>query len=265
MFRITLLFLAILFMTSCAINPSAPSDAARAELAPTGKLRAGINFQNQMLTSLGPNGEQGGVAVELVRELAKRLNVPLEITAYKSAGSLADAVRDRVWDVAVLGAEPERAKEIAFAPALTEIEATYMVPAGSSIKSVDEVDRPGIRIVVGANSAYDLYLKRTLKNAVRVPIQGSNAAVKEFATGQYEVLAGLKSQLTEVASSQPGMRVLPGNFNVVRHTAGTPPGREAGSAYLSAFVEDVKASGLVAQWIAKSGIKGLAAAPAAGQ
>jgi polar amino acid transport system substrate-binding protein len=261
MLRLLTTFLAIAFMTSCASNPAAPSAAARAELAPTGKLRAGINFQNQMLTTLGPNGEQGGVAVELVRELATRLGVPLEITAYKSAGSLADAVRERVWDVAVLGIEPERAKDIAFAPALTEIEATYLVPAGSPIKSVDEVDRTGVRIIVGAQSAYDLYLKRTLKNATRIPIQGSAEALKQFAAGQYEVLAGLKSQLVEFAPSMPGSRVLPGNFNVVRHTAGMPPGREAGSAYLNAFVEDVKASGLVAQWIEKSGIKGLSVAP----
>ena len=139
------------------MNPTSPSAAAIAELAPTGKLRAGINFQNVMLTSLGPNGEQGGVAVDLVHELAKRLNVPLEITVFKSAGSLAEAARAKTWDVSVLGIEPERAKEIAFAPPLTEIEASYMVPAGSPIKSNDEVDRPGVRVVVGAKSAYDLY------------------------------------------------------------------------------------------------------------
>jgi len=252
----------VTLMTSCASNPSTPSAAARAELAPTGKLRAGINFQNVMLTSLGPNGEQGGVAVDLVHELARRLGVPLEISVYKSAGSLANAAKDKVWDVSVLGVEPERAKEIAFAPPLTEIEASYMVPAGSSIKSNEEVDRTGVRIVVGAKSAYDLYLERTLKHATRVPIQGSTAAVKEFATGQYEVLAGLKAQLTEIAPTMPGVRILPGNFNVVRHTAGTLPGRPEGAAYLRAFVEDVKASGLLQQWINKSGVKGLAPAPA---
>ncbi|HTD90644.1 MAG TPA: transporter substrate-binding domain-containing protein, partial [Burkholderiales bacterium] len=218
-------------MTSCATTPPV-SPAARAELAPTGKLRAGINFQNVLLTTLGPNGEQGGVAVELVRELAKRLDVPLEILPYKSAGSLADAVRTGVWDVAVLGDEPQRAKEIAFAGALTEIEATYLVPAASALRSVDEVDRPGVRIAVSANSAYDLYLRRTIKQAQLVPIAGTAATLKHYADEKLEALAGLKPQLLEFAPQMPGSRILPGNFNVVRHTAGTIPGRNAGSAYL---------------------------------
>lgn len=149
---------AVLFVTSlitaCATTPSVQLSvqrsvqrsvppAARAELAPTGKLRAGINFQNTLLTVTGPKGEQGGVAVELVRELARRLDVPLEIIPYKSAGSTTDAVRSGAWDVSVLGDEPQRAKEIAFATALTEIEATYLVPAGSTLRRADEVDRPG--------------------------------------------------------------------------------------------------------------------------
>ena len=147
--------------------------AARAELTPTGKLRAGINFQNTLLTSLGPNGEQGGVAVDLVRELARRLDVPLEILHYKSAGSLADSVNTGAWDVAVLADEPARAKEIAFAGPTTEIEATYMVPAGSPLQKIDDVDRPGVRIALGAKSAYDLYLTRTIQHAKLVPIAGS--------------------------------------------------------------------------------------------
>ena len=155
-------------MTTASASP-----AAKAELAPTGKLRAGINFQNQLLTTLGPNGEQGGVAVEFARELAKRLAVPLEIISYKSAGSLADAVSSGDWDISVLGDEPQRAAVIAFAPPLTEIYATYLVPSGSAIRSIAEVDRPGIRIVSPAKSAYDLYLSRTIKNAQLVQIAGT--------------------------------------------------------------------------------------------
>src|SRR3954466_10779804 len=100
---------------------SAIPAAAKAELTPSGKLRAGINFQNAFLTTLGPNGEQGGVAVEFARELARRLEVPVEIISYKSAGSLADSVSSGAWDISVLGDEPERAKVIAFAPPLTEL------------------------------------------------------------------------------------------------------------------------------------------------
>ena len=238
------------------------SAAARADLTSTGKLRAGINFQNPLLTKLGPNGEQSGVAVDLVHELARRLGVPLEILPYQSAGALADSVKTGAWDVAVLADEPARAKEIAFAGATTEIEATYLVPAGSKLQKIDDVDSPGVRIALGAKSGYDLYLTRTLKHAQRVPIAGSGTAFKHFVTEKLEAFAGLKTELVKYAAELPGSRILDGRFMVVRHTAGTPRGRDAGAAYLSAFVEDVKAEGLVTQWIAKSGVKGLSAAPA---
>lgn len=238
------------------------SAAARAELAPTGKLRAGINFQNPLLTQLGPDGEQSGVAVDLVHELAKRLGVPIEILPYHSAGSLADSATSNTWDVAVLADEPARAKEIVFAGATTEIEATYLVPPGSELQKIDDVDKPGVRIALGAKSGYDLYLTRTLQHAQRVPIAGSSEAFKHFAAEKLEALAGLKTELVKYAAELPGARILDGRFMTVRHTAGTPRGRgDAGAAYLQAFVEAVKAEGLVTQWIAKSGVQGLSAAP----
>ena len=237
------------------------SPAAKAELTPTGKLRAGINFQNMLLTTRGPNGEQGGVAVEFARELARRLEVPLDILAYESAGALADSVSAGAWDISVLGIEPQRAEQITFAPPLTEIEATYLVPAGSALRSVAEVDRAGIRIASAAKSAYDLYLSRTIKHAHLVQVQGIEAAQDHFVREQLEVLAGLKPGLLEFAPTLAGSRILVGNFYVVRHTVGTPKGRPAADAYLRDLVEDVKASGRVAQWIEKSGVKGLSVAP----
>ena len=239
--------------------------AAKAELTPTGKLRAGINFQNQFLTTLGPNGAQGGVAVEFAHELARRLAVPLEIIPYKSAGALADSVSTGAWEISVLGDEPERAKVIDFAPPLTELEATYLVPAGSPIRSVSEVDRAGVRIVSPAKSAFDLYLARTIKNAQLVQIAGSKAAQDHFVKEKLDALAGLKQGLVEFAPTLPGSRILDGNFTVVRHTVGSPKGLNAAAAYLRELVEDVKASGLVAQWIKKSGVKGLSVAPPAGK
>jgi len=247
-------------MASSAASPPIPP-AAKADLTPTGKVRAGINFQNPLLTTRGPNGEQGGVAVEFARELARRLGVPVEIIAYESAGGLADSVTAGAWDISVLGIEPKRAEQITFAPPLTEIEATYMVPAGSSLRSIAEVDRPGVRIAVAAKSAYDLYLSRTIKQAKLVQVQGLDAAEACFVNDKLEALAGLKPGLLEFAPKMPGARILDGNFYVVRHTVGTPKGRDAGDAYLRELVEDVKASGLVAQWIEKSGVKGLSVAP----
>jgi len=242
--------------------PTSPvPSAAKAELTPTGKLRAGINFQNMLLTTRGPNGEQGGVAVEFARELARRLEVPLEIIAYESAGSLADSVSANAWDISVLGIEPKRAEEITFAPPLTEIESTYLVPAGSPLHDSAEVDRAGIRIALAAGSAYALFLNRTIKHAQLVQIEGLDAAQEHFAREKLEVLAGLKPALLEFMPTLPGSRLLEGNFYVVRHTAGTPKGRPAADAYLRDLAEEVKASGLVAQWIAKSGVKGLSVAP----
>ena len=252
--------LAALLLASCATTPQAPP-AARAELAPTGKLRAGINYQNTLLASKGPTGESGGVAVELVRELARRLGVPLEIIPYSSAGSAAGAVKTGAWDVSILADEPQRANEIAFAGALTEIDVTYLVPAGSKLRGIDEVDKPGVRIVVGEKSAYDLYLSRTIKLAQIVRIPGTAAAYNHFVAEKLDTLAGLKPTLLENAAKLPGSRILDGRFTVARHTVGTVRGRDAGTAYLREFVEDVKASGLVAQWIAKSGVKGLSVAP----
>ena len=247
--------------THLAIPP-----AAKAELTRTGKLRAGINFQNQLLTTLGPKGEQGGVAVEFARELARRLDVPLEIIPYKSAGALADSVSSGAWEISVLGDEPERAKVIAFATPLTEIEATYLVPAGSPIRSLDEVDRAGVRIVSPAKSAFDLYLARTIKNAQLLSIAGNTAAQERFVNDKLDALAGLRPGLLEVAPTLPGSRILDGNFTVVRHTVGMPrDGRDAAAAYLRDLVEDVKSSGLVAKWIEQSGVKGLSVAPPAGK
>ena len=237
--------------------------AAKAELTPTGKLRAGINFQNGLLTTLGPNGEQGGVAVELARELARRLDVPLEIIPYTSAGALADSLSDRAWEISVLGDEPERAKVLHFATPLTEIEATYLVPAESPIRSIGEVDRPGVRIVSPARSAYDLYLSRTIRHAQLVQIAGSRAAEQHFVRQKLDVMAGLKPALLKLASTLPGARILDGSFTVVCHTVCTPRGNDAAAAWLRELVEDVKASGLVTQWIEKSGAKGLSVAPPA--
>jgi polar amino acid transport system substrate-binding protein len=235
-----------------------------AQLAPTGKLRAGINFQNPLLTKLGPNGEQSGVAVDLVHELARRLGVPIEVIAYHSAGELAESVKSGKWDVSVLAVEAERAKDIAFAGPTTEIVATYLVPPGSKLQKIEDVDSAGVRIALGAKSGYDLYLTRTLKHAQRVPVAGSGAAFKQFIDQKLEAFAGLKTELVKFAAQLPGSRILDGRFMTVRHTAGVPRGRGAeGEAYLNAFVEAVKIEGLVQKWIDNSGVDGLSAAPAA--
>lgn len=238
-----------------------PSSAIRSELAPTGTLRVGINLSNFLLTRTDPKtGQYGGVAVDLGRELGRRLGVPVEIMAYESPGKLADAAKSGVWDVGFLGAEPQRANEIDFTAAYVEIEATYLVPSGSPLKSIADVDREGVRIAISGKSAYDLYLTRNLKHAQLVREQGADNVFKRFVDDKLEALAGLKPRLVTDQENLPGSRILDGRFTAVQQAIGTPKGRPAGARYLREFAEDIKASGLVAQTIEKNSVRGLTVA-----
>src|SRR5258706_4252641 len=173
-----------------------PSPAARSELAPTGKLRVGINYGNFLLVSRDPaSGEYRGIAVDLGRELGRRLGVPVELVAFETAGKLADAVKAGAWDAAFLGNEPQRAGEIAFSGAYLEIEAGYLVPAGSPIPAIAEVDPEGGRVAVNAKSAYDLYLTRNLQRAKLHRAPTVDASYQLFLNDKLHVLARLKPPL----------------------------------------------------------------------
>jgi polar amino acid transport system substrate-binding protein len=239
------------------------SPAAKSELTPTGKLRVGINFGNELLTdpSTKTSAEPRGVALDLARELGRRLGVPVEFHRYDSAGATADSVRTGVWDVAFLGAEPQRANEMTFTAPYLEIEATYLVQPGSPLRAVADVDREGNRIAITAKSAYDLYLSRTLKHAKLVREQNADAALAVFARDKLEALASLKPRLVGDSKKVPGSRILDGRFTAVQQAVCTPKGRDAGAKYLREFVEDVKATGLVAQLIEKNGVRGVSVAP----
>jgi polar amino acid transport system substrate-binding protein len=239
-----------------------PSPAARSELAPTGKLRVGINYGNFLLVNKDPaSGEYRGIAVDLGRELGRRLDVPVDLVAFETAGTLADAAKAGAWDVAFLGNEPQRAGEIAFSPAYLEIEAGYLVPAGSPIRTIAEVDREGVRIAVAAKSAYDLYLRRNLKHAQLVRAQGIDASYEIFLKDKLEALSGLKPRLATDAAKLPGSRVLEGRFTAVQQSVGTPQGRPSAAKYLGEFAKDVKASGFVAQSIARHAVRGVSVVP----
>ncbi len=238
--------------------------AVRSELAPTGKLRIGLNHGNFLLVTRGSSAtEPRGVASDLGRELARRVGVPVEFIKFESAGKLGDSVRTGVWDVAFLGAEPQRAAEIAFTAAYLEIPSTYIVPAGSPIRSVDEVDREGVRIAVTEQSAYGLYLVRTVKRAKLVLTKTGDGAVQAFVNDKLEALAGLRPALLTEVTKIPGARLLDGQFTGVQQAVGTAKNREASAQYLRAFVEDVKASGLVAEAISRNGVQGVSVAPPA--
>jgi polar amino acid transport system substrate-binding protein len=240
------------------------SPAALSDLAPTGKLRVGINYGNFLLVAKDPGGgEPRGIAPDLARELGRRTSVPVEFVGYSTAGSLAEAVKTGAWDVAFLGAEPERANEITFTAAYLEIEATYLVPAGSPLRTLADVDREGVRIAVSAKSAYDLFLSRTLQRARLMRAQGIDASFDLFVAEKLEVLAGLKPRLLGDSEKLPGSRVLDGRFTAIQQAIGIPKGRDAGAKYLREFVEDVKASGFVAQTIETHRVRGVSVAPKA--
>lgn len=245
------------------MNPQT-SPAARAELAPGGKLRVGINHSNFLLVNPGsPHGAPRGIAPDLALELGRRLGVPVEFVSFDGAGKTADAIRDAAVDVGFIASEAERANVIEFSSAYLELPATYLVPADSSLHSVAEVDQPGVRIAISARSAYDLYLSRTLKNAQLVRAEGIPTSVKLFTDQKLEALAGLKPGLVTEAQKLPGARVLEGQFTAVQQSIGVPKKRAAAAKHLREFVEDAKRSGLVAQLVEKHGVEGVNVAPPA--
>ena len=231
-------------------------EKVRAELAPTGVLRAGINMSNFLLvTGETPEGDPDGVSPDIAREVARRLGVPVTFVPFKTPGELADAAVDDLWDIGNIGAEPERAKVIAFSAAYVEIEATYMVPADSPIQSIEEVDREGVRIAVSARSAYELWLSDNIKHAQLIMAQGLAGSFDTFVEQKLDALAGLRPRLVDDVKKLPGARILDGKFTA---------DRAASVAYLRDFVEEVKASGFVASLIEKHGVTGrLTVAPPA--
>jgi len=233
----------------------------KSELAPTGRLRVGLNYSNFLLV-LGDDaqGEPRGIAPDLGRELARRAELPLEFVKFDGAGKLFDAVKAGTCDLGFLGAEPQRANEVEFTAAYLEIPVTFLVPAGSSIRTIADVDREGIRVAVSERSAYDLFLTRTLKKAKLVRAPGIPASYDVFISQKLEALGGLKPKLVEEQARTPGARVLEGQVTGVQQAIGAPKGRPAAAKYLREFAEDVKRSGFVARTIEKHGVRGVTVA-----
>lgn len=241
------------------------SQAVVSELAPKGVLRAGVNMSNFLLvTSRTPSGDPAGVSPDMARAIADRLGVPVQYVPFPKPGELADAAEKDVWDIGLIGAEPARAEKIAFTAAYVEIEATYLVPPGSKLTRIEEVDRPGVRIAVTARSAYDLWLERNIKQAQLIRSDSLSSATELFVRDKLDALAGLRPGLIGDAAKMPGSRILDGQFTAVQQAIGTPRKNTAGAAFLREFVEEAKRSGLVKSLIEKHGVVGrLSVAPPA--
>ena len=246
---------------------AAPPEVLK-ELAPTGKLRAAINLGNAVLAQKDPaSGQPKGVTPDLSRELARRAGVPVELVTFEAAGKVFEALKGGALDIAFIAIEPVRASEIEFTAAYVLIEGGYMVLKDSPLKAIDEVDRKGIRIAVGLNSAYDLFLTRTIKNAeiVRARTGGGEAMIELFFQEKLDVVAGVKPVLVTFANTNATVRVMDGRFMVIEQAMGLPKGRAAAARYVRAFVEDVKASGFVAEALKRSNQKDASVAPPAGR
>src|SRR5690606_19149804 len=203
------------------------------------------------------SGKPLGVAHDLGQELARRLGLPIEFVPHPNPGALADAANKNIWDVGFLGAEPQRANEIDFTAAYVEIESTYLVPPGSPLKHANDVDRKGVRIIVPDKAAYELYLTRTIQNAELIRDKGGDLCFKRFVDDKFDALAGLKPRLMSDQAKFPGSTLVEVNFTAVLQAAGVPKGRPNAAKYLAAFIEDAKASGLVAKAIADNKVVGL--------
>jgi len=239
--------------------------AVVAALAPTGRLRASINLGNPVLAGRDKaTGELAGVSVDLARELGRRLGVPVDLSAVDAAGKSVEVVRGGQADIGFFAIDPLRGEGVSFSAAYVIIEGAYLVRADSPLQRNEEVDGAGLTVAVGRGSAYDLYLTRELKRATLVRTPTSSAVVDEFMAKRLDVAAGVRQQLDFDAKRFPGVRLLPGRFMVIEQAMGVPAGRPPLAVQsLRAFVEQMKASGFVAQALQRHGIEGALVAPAA--
>ncbi len=244
------------------MTPTIPASIVSA-FAPTGKLRASINLGNPILARKDAStGQPTGVSVDLAHAFADRLGVGVELVVFDAAGKSVDAVKAEQADIGFFAIDPLRGEGIRFTAPYVLIEGAYLVRADSPLADNAEVDRPGRRVMVGKGSAYDLYLTRAIKAAQLLRAPTSPAVVDAFLAEKADVAAGVKQQLEADAARLGGLRLLPGRFMVIQQAMGTPTSRGAqADAVLSAFVEDMKASGFVADALARHRIQGAIVAP----
>ena len=228
-----------------------------AQLAPTGKLRVGLNMANNLLNNgTTAEGEPDGVAPDMGRAIAKKLGVGVAMVRYSTPGEIADTADKDEWDLGMIGAEPKRAEVIDFSGAYVEIEATYLVPSGSPYNTVEEIDQEGLRIAVSERSAYDLFLSRHLKNAELKRAQGVAGAVELFKSDSLDALAGLRPALAIEAENVTGSRMIDGCFTAVQQAIGVAKGKHAAAEFIAAFVVESKTNGFITSLINKHGVTG---------
>jgi polar amino acid transport system substrate-binding protein len=252
-----------LALAGCAANPTMPTAEARQALAPTGKLRVGLQLGSPHNVISDPvSGEMKGVGFDLGKELARRLEVPFEPVLYPSVGALLDGGKSGAWDVAFVGFSPARAREWDFTALHLQMEFGYLVPGGSSISTMADVDRPGVQVAVQQKSQPDVFLSHTLKQAAIVRGSSLAGTLEMLKSRQADAIFSIKPSLFEVSDRLPGSRVLDGRAGTDPHAMAIPKGRDLGVPYARQFIEDAKSEGLVKAAIERAGMRGaVVAAP----
>ena len=253
--------LALGLVAGCVSAPSVPP-AARAELAPTAKLRVGLILSNQVLVSKDPStGELRGVTIHLGKALGQRLGVPFDPVEYANPAALVKSFGTNQWDIAFLAFDPARAQEVDFSPSYMEVDNTYLVTANSKVTAVELADQSGMTIAVPEKSAPDLFLSRNLKSAQVLRVTGADAAIESLRSGKADAYAENAHVLSLYADRLPGARVLEGRYTVIQHAIATPQGKAAAAEYVKTFVEEAKSDGTIAEAIRAAGLRRTRVAP----
>jgi polar amino acid transport system substrate-binding protein len=240
---------------------SSISFAVRGQLAPHGVLSAAVYLGNFLLvTGRTASGEPTGIAPDICRAVAKRLDVSLDLTGYETQDEVVDAAASGRCGIVLVGSDPARAQKVTFTPAYAELEATYLVPMDSPIQDITQVDQLGVRIASFYKSAYDHWLQRNLKHASLVHADSLQASNELFLSERLDALAGLKTGLVSFSKKVPGSRVLDGQFTGIQQAVATKKSNLEAVEFLSTCVEDFIRSGLVANLIEQYEVQGLAAA-----
>lgn len=230
---------------------------------PTGKLRASINLGNPLLANRSTETDQPfGISIDLATELARHLEVELDLVVFDAAGKSVNAVESEEADIGFFAIDPKRGEKINFTAPYVLITGSYAVRAGSEISELGQVDRNNQTVVVGRGSAYDLYLSRTLENATIIHAPTSVDVVDVFSNGNYDVAAGVTQQLELDKRRHSDLHILDQPFMTIRQAMGLPKtrGSEAAS-FLASFVEELKRSGFVSDAISRHRVEGAAVAP----
>ena len=255
---VVIVFVALLQACASAPDAARPSAQVRQALAPTGTLRIAVLTGSPMSMVREPaTGQLRGIAYELGTALAVRLDVPYQLVEFTSFADVATAIASGRADVGMFNASSPRASEVWIAPPLLSQEASYLVPAGSSIRSLADADRSGVRIGVQQNSSSQSQLSRSLKAATLVPVPNLQNVPQLFASQQLDAFATNKGILFDLSDRVAGSQILEGGYGVEHQSIATPKGRDVAVPFLTTFLDDARRSGLVKQSAERARLRGV--------